>query len=85
MDMERLQKIADILEVGVVDIISVEEKAKSWETNYHHNQEGNYNFYAENTKMIELLEKTVADQQVEILFLRKEMEKLTDTLQRMVK
>ena len=52
MDLDRLQKIADILEVGVVDIMSVEEKSNGWITNYNTHQGGNCNFYAENTRML---------------------------------
>ena len=80
LDMDRLQKVADILEIELLELMQVNEKQNALVTNFNTHQEGNYNFYTESAKTIELLEKTVTQQESEITFLRKEIEKLTDTL-----
>ena len=85
INTERLEKIAEALEVSVEDIYRFDDRKFMISGNNNNgeaNENGvqfNLNIY-ESDKAIDVLKETISNQQEEIKYLHKQIEKLTDLL-----
>ncbi len=85
INTERLEKIAEALEVSVEDIYRFDDR-KFMISGSNNNGEANENAFNfnlniyESDKAIDILKETIINQQEEIKYLHKQLEKLTDLL-----
>jgi transcriptional regulator with XRE-family HTH domain len=79
LDTNRLEQIAQILEISLEDLLKNDEKGLLFQFN-DYNKDNTVNHYTASEKIIAVLEKTIHRQNEEIAFLRQQIQQLNQII-----